>query len=469
MKKHLILGPPGTGKTTRLLRIMEAALKRGVRPDRLAFVGFTNATADEARRRACELFGFDPKELPHCRTIHSLAFRLMGMRRGDVLNGDHLDELAEVTGELFVGDSATEGPAAGRNGDPLLTIDHYARTTMKSLEDAHHDHGGDIEWFRLKRFTEAYRIYKEDRSLIDFTDMLKAYVEGPVPPLEIEVAIVDESQDLSPLQRQVVAKAFANAEELYEAGDDDQSIHKWAGADEEGFLNLPHQRETLPLSYRLPRSIFDLSQEVIGRVSHRYAKEVRPRDAEGVVDWLAQPHEADFAKGTWLVMARTRAQLVELAEVARGQGVVYSVKGKPSVEHEHVRAILAHERMRSNKDVADEEVRLAERYGGGRKNLKEIWHDALVVIPIEVREYYLSCLRRGEKLAEPPRVRVETFHGAKGAEADHVLMLTDMTYRTQRGFEVDPDSEHRVFYVGMTRAKETLSIVTPRTPYGYRL
>ncbi len=125
--------------------------------------------------------------------------------------------------------------------------------------------------------------------------------------------------------------------------------------------------------------------------------------------------------------------------------------------------------MRSNKDVADEEVRLAERYGGGRKNLKEIWHDALVVIPIEVREYYLSCLRRGEKLAEPPRVRVETFHGAKGAEADHVLMLTDMTYRTQRGFEVDPDSEHRVFYVGMTRAKETLSIVTPRTPYGYRL
>jgi superfamily I DNA/RNA helicase len=468
MKRTLVLGGPGAGKTYKLIQVMKAALKRGVSPDAVAFVGFTNASADEARQRACEEFGLEPKQLPHFRTIHSLAFRQMGMRRGDVLTDENLVELSEITGELFVGDATTEGPASGRNADPLLTVDHYARTTMRTLEQAHHDHGGDLEWFRLKRFSEAYRIYKEDRGLIDFTDMLAAYADGPTPPLSVRVAIVDEAQDLSPLQRRVVAKAFSGAEELWEAGDDDQSIHRWAGADEEAFLTLPYDREVIPLLRRLPRQVFELSREVVGRISRRYEKEATHSGREGRVDWLAQPHEADLSKGTWLLMARTRAQLGELAEVARGQGVVYSVKGLPSVDPEHVRAILAHERLRSGKPVEPEEARLALKAAGGVSS-GLVWHDALTEIPLETREYYLACRRRGENLQDTPRVRVETFHGAKGSEAEHVLMLTDMTYQTQRGFEVDPDSEHRVFYVGITRAIETLSIVEPRNAYGYRL
>jgi superfamily I DNA/RNA helicase len=468
MKRTLILGPPGAGKTYELLQIVKASLRRGVAPSKIALVSFTNAAADEARTKACEAFKLSPKELPHFRTIHSLAFRQMGLRRGDVVGDEHLKELSEITGELFAGDTTTEGPAAGMNGDPLMTIDHYARTTMRTLEQAHRDHGGDIEWYRLKRFSEAYRIYKEDRGLIDFTDMLSAYVHGPMGPIGVEVAIVDESQDLSKLQRAACAKAFSDCEELYEAGDDDQSIHRWAGADEEGFLTLPYDREVLPLARRLPRQVFDLSREVVERISRRYDKETVSSGREGSVDWLAQPDEADLSKGTWLLMARTRAQLPELAGVARSQGVVYSLKGKGSVDQEHVRAILTYERMRAGKPVEPEESRLAMKYSEGVLS-NELWHDALTVIPAETREYYLACLRRGERLQDAPRVRVETFHGAKGAEAENVLMLTDMTSRTQRGFELDPDSEHRVFYVGITRASQALSIVAPRGPYAYRL
>lgn len=467
MRRTLVLGGPGAGKTYKLIQVMKAAIRRGVAPDQIAFVAFTNAAADEARGRACEEFGLEPKQLPHFRTIHSLAFRQMAMRRGDVLNDEHLAELSEITGELFTGDEQ-EGPASGRNADPLLTIDHYARTTMRTLEESHHDHGGDVEWFRLKRFSEAYRVYKEDRGLVDFTDMLAAYADGPVPPLSVRVAIVDEAQDLSPLQRRVVAKAFSGVEELWEAGDDDQSIHRWAGADEEAFLTLPYDREVIPLLRRLPRSVFDLSREVVGRIGRRYDKPSKPSDREGRVEWLAQPQEADLAKGTWLMMARTRAQLGELASIARVQGVTYSVKGVPSVDQAHVRAIMAHERVRAGKPVEDDEARLAVKLCGGVPS-KLIWHDAMTEIPLETREYYLACLRRGEKLQDAPRVRVETFHGAKGSEAESVLMLTDMTYRTQRGFEVDPDSEHRVFYVGITRAIESLFVVEPRNAYGYRL
>ena len=73
--KRLVLGGPGAGKTHRLMKVVRDALARGVKPDRVALVSFTNAATDEARDRACEEFGLTRKDLPHFRTIHSHAFR----------------------------------------------------------------------------------------------------------------------------------------------------------------------------------------------------------------------------------------------------------------------------------------------------------------------------------------------------------------------------------------------------------
>lgn len=481
-ERSLILGGPGAGKTTRLLGEVESCLSRGVPPSGIAFVAFTNAAADEARARACERFGLAPKDLPLFRTIHSLAFRQLGLRRSDVLSDGHLAELSEVTGELMTGDSAVEGPAAGMGADPLLTIDHYARATVTTLADAHHAHGGDVEWFRLKRFSDAYRAYKEERGLLDFTDMLSAYAAGGAPA-GARVAIVDEAQDLTLLQWRAVDRAFSDCGRVMIGGDDDQAVYRWAGAADEHFRSLEHSREVLPLSHRLPRRIFSLAAEVIGRVSARFAKDWRPADGEGSVEWVSSPDEADLSSGKWLLLARTRAQLADLERVARDQGVVYSVKGRTSVNQDHLRAILAHEALRAGKRVEAEDANAALRAAGssiragdGTATARElgydaspIWHDALVRIPLDDREYYLACRRRGERLGEAPRVRIETIHGAKGAEAERVLVVTDLTYRTRRAYELDPDSEARVFYVAVTRASESLVLVAPRTAYGFPL
>ena len=56
-KQTLILGPPGTGKTTRLISIMEKEIARGVKPERIAFVSFTKKATEEAADRAAEKFG----------------------------------------------------------------------------------------------------------------------------------------------------------------------------------------------------------------------------------------------------------------------------------------------------------------------------------------------------------------------------------------------------------------------------
>lgn len=483
-KRRLVLGGPGAGKTTRLIAIVKDALDRGVPPDQIAFVAFTKAGAEEAANRTGSHLGLSGDDLLYFRTIHSFCFYELGMAKADVFGKDRLEEFGDVVGEQLTGAVGEDSPAK-RVGDILMTAVNYARTAMIPLAQAHRELDQDVDWFRLKRFADAYKIFREDRGLYDFTDMLERYVrEGRRAP--VKVAIVDEGQDLSALQWAVVEKAFAGAEEVWIAGDDDQSIYRWSGADEARFLALDYEREVLEVSHRLPAAVFDFSQGIIRRVEKRFAKQVRPGRPGGKVDWVSRADEADYGSGTWLLLARTRSQLPELEAVLREQGVVYKLRSNSSsVDQDHVRAIVAHEDMRKGWRVEGVDAVLAMRAAGYKtadvdetlaytaEELKydtsRIWHDALIRIPLETREYYLACRRRGESLQEEPRVRVDTIHGSKGAEAENVLMVTDMTYRVQQGYERDPDAEHRVFYVGATRARETLTLVAPQTAYGYQI
>jgi DNA helicase-2/ATP-dependent DNA helicase PcrA len=346
--------------------------------------------------------------------------------------------------------------------------------------------GSPVDWWRLDRYVRGLSSYKAANGLMDFTDLLERVAAGQGTLPTFTHGVVDEAQDLTPLQWRVARRALGQARALV-AGDDDQAVYEWAGADVTQLRALAqaHPVTALPVSHRLPEAVARVAREVADRVSGRPARRWRASGTSGHVEWASRPDEVDLSAGTWLLLARTRYQLRELADLARAQGVNYSVRGQPAVELATVRAVQGYEAWRAGRHVAEPvaravlralgrsvPARLPETVGpelAGVTAASPLWHDALVNVPLAEREFYLTLLRRGEKLTERPRVEVDTIHGAKGREADHVLLLLDLTPRVARGFYVNPDAEHRILFVGLTRARQTLTLVTGRTPYRYEL
>ncbi len=72
-----------------------------------------------------------------------------------------------------------------------------------------------------------------------------------------------------------------------------------------------------------------------------------------------------------------------------------------------------------------------------------------------------------EAKSKDPKINISTIHGAKGGEADNVMLLTDLSRKSQEAMERDSDDECRVFYVGATRAKENLHIIQPQRDGGF--
>ena len=89
------------------------------------------------------------------------------------------------------------------------------------------------------------------------------------------------------------------------------------------------------------------------------------------------------------------------------------------------------------------------------------WHEALDKIPGVDVAYVNALVRRGEDLTKEPRIKLSTIHGAKGGEAENVVLYTDLTVAAEESMERDADSIHRVFYVAVTRSMRNLFIVEP--------
>ena len=492
----IILGPPGTGKTYNLLNLVEKELANGTAPDRIGFFAFTKKAATEARERAKKKFNLDDKQLPFFRTLHSLAFLQLGLTTSEVMSRDNYKEFSSIYG-MDLG-SVTDGSDAGG----VITTDNryineinLSRMKCLNLETHYNQSNLDVSWHALLRAQRSFEEYKSKREVLDFTDMLELFLQTSHIP-QLDVVFIDEAQDLSKLQWSVARHAWSRAKNVYISGDDDQAIFRWAGADIEHFIRMKvDEVSVLTKSYRCPRLIHRMADKIIQRVRNRRTKEWKGRDYMGQIRYHAFPEGVDLRNGEWLVLARTNYLLDELERQVKMEGLIYkrnnslqilleavqswrsleqgqeielnSVKNiysymstKIGIEHGHKQLRTANEKKKY--DLED----LVLNYGLLVSGIP--WDIAFDKVGNRDKEYLRAIEKRnGTNMNMDPKINLSTIHAAKGGESQNVMLLTDLTRKTQESLERNPDDESRVFYVGVTRAKESLHIVQPQKEGGF--
>ena len=518
MTTKIILGPPGTGKTEYLLRKVEKKLEEGVKPNRIGYFAYTVKAANEARTRAIKKFtNLDKKDFIYFRTLHSLAFKQLGLSKDDVLKDNHYRELSELLGiKLSNTNRKMDNNGFQMQDDIFAKVIDMARvrniTLKQQYQEMPHMQGG---WMKIKYISDGITEYKRTRKLYDFTDMIiefsKSTREDIIPKLD--VLIIDEAQDLLPIQWEMVKKIMDKAGEVYIAGDDDQSIFKWAGANPSDLINLQGERYILDKSHRVPEAIHKVAVNLINKVDNRIPKVWMPKtrvtkygiiaDAEGTNRGTVNHHvnrgsvyqQIQKDKGEWLVLTRDNYTLEQIADEMKTKGFYFSMHGQPSVSKKRLTAIMAWTNVAKNKKaITYDEVKTMYHYMTVRRGVEyghkglsnadpeanftyeelcvyhgllvpahRIWHHALDRMPAHEVTYIVSLLRRKEKLNQEPRINLSTIHGAKGGEADNVALLSDLPRKADEAYYKDPDNERRVFYVGITRAKKNLHLVRSDT------
>jgi len=313
--KTIILGPPGTGKTTTLLNLVEEFLRAGTDIKKIGYFSFTKKAAWEATHRAEEKFMLDQKDIPYFRTLHSLAFRMLGVKKERVMKSADYSDFGKKCGIPIKVASWKEDNGIFSSDNEYLRIINQARVKEIPVLDQYdkNRHGLDIERDLLYLLDQELKRYKKEKGLIDYDDMLEQFVEQDVSP-SFDVLFIDEAQDLSPLQWRMVRTLWAKADKTYIAGDDDQAIFKWAGADVDTFIALKEEVDhvdTLSQSYRIPGGpIHELSQDIIRKVTNRYDKYYLPRQEMGDLTRYSDLTQVDMSQGEWLVLSSANYFLV---------------------------------------------------------------------------------------------------------------------------------------------------------------
>ena len=495
--RTIVLGPPGTGKTTTLLNEVDKYLKE-TDPDKIGYFSFTQKAAYEARDRAMSKFNFSEDDLPYFRTLHSLAFRRLGIKKDEVMQRRHYEDLGKKTNySLDYNEYDNEHTGLFTTKSDLLRIVQMAKLRSITPEQQYNlkEHTQDITVKQLKQFVHDLNQYKKDYNLIDFTDMITEFIKADRSP-RFDVVFIDEAQDLSQTQWGMAKSIWDKTQDTFIAGDDDQAIFRWAGADVDSFISQTGKIMQLTQSYRIPQVVHDIASRIVTRIQNRLPKEWRPKTQRGLLSYYDDFEQVNMKEGNWLVLARTKFMLSDLEDHLYSQGLYYENKFKTNREQDLYKAITDWENLRKGVDINSEQIARIASYMSSNhfeknslklldkdatykmSNLQErrwlktdkIWYEAFDDAPQRKIRYIRRMRENGEKLNSKPRITLSTIHGVKGGEQDNVVLLTDLSRNTQRNYEQNPDDENRLFYVGATRTKNHLHVIRPKDIYkGYKI
>ena len=484
MISRKLFGPPGTGKTTKLLKYVKTFLKLGTPIDKIGYFAFTTKAANEAIDRMLDYHtAFERKDLKHFRTLHSLAFNQLGMKKAQVMQDEHYEDIGRKLGiEVTVYSNGEEKTGFVDSNSEYFNIINAARIKNVSIQEEYDTdmYSEDIDKHQLQILKDEVDNYKQAYGLVDFTDMIERFNLSELCP-KYDVVFVDEAQDLSPIQWKMYDILKKNSKHVILAGDDDQAIYGWAGADVKRFQDEPAKDIILPQSYRVPDTIQKIADQILDRIpdNRRIKKQWAPRPESGTVNHITSIEDAPLHKGDWLILARTNDKLIKLKPLLKDMAIYFEIKGRKSYKTRLYTAIKNYTRWTNGdklslseckdllefleEDINITEERMYDLFEWGYPRTVE-WYEVFKTDP-EESLYIREMLRLKEELSKPARVKLSTIHAAKGGEATNVLIILDNTKKIRDPVDkIDDkhDEEHRVWYVGVTRTKQNLYIMTAK-------
>ncbi|MFD3446469.1 ATP-dependent helicase [Microbacteriaceae bacterium 4G12] len=511
----VLLAGAGTGKTRAITHRIAYGVAAGVYPpNRVMALTFTARAAGELRSRLRAL-GAGPVA---ARTFHAAALSQLNFFWPQVIGGQ-MPRLVASKGKL---------------------LGHAAETLHLKLDTASlRDMAAEVEWRKVSRLSlpqyaaavrssrtlptrvppdaavdllQAYEDVKDSRRQIDFEDVLLAtagmieseqWVASQVRE-QYRFFVVDEYQDVSPLQQDLLDLWLGDRNDLCVVGDASQTIYSFAGAKSEYLLGFASRYRAarvirLEQNYRSTPRITETANRLMrGRPGALALSAARSATPGNEVVVTAYPHDGAEARGVAAAIAdqigagvrpeeiavlyRVNVQAAELERALGDAGIPYQVRGSqrffdlPEVKQAVLAlrgasvSISGEPLFKSVSDVL-RSLGWTQEAPASRGAVRDRWEslDAIMGLAEQMpagtsfREFTDELMERQAGQHEPTvsAVTLATLHSAKGLEWDavHLVGLSEGLVPISHATTLaGVDEERRLLYVGITRARRELRL-----------
>lgn len=512
-----VLAGAGTGKTRAITHRIAYGVATGTySPNHVLALTFTTRAAGELRSRLRALGAGTVQ----ARTFHAAAMAQLSYFWPDTVGG-HAPRIVESKGRVI----AHAADTVGIHVDTPVLRDLAAEVEWRKVQMLTYDEyeaaaadrvmPRDTPARRVVDLMKAYEQLKDDRRQLDFEDVLLATL-GMVES-EPRVAsyvrqqyrffVVDEYQDVSPVQHDLLRAWLGGRDDVCVVGDASQTIYSFAGAS---------SRYLLGFGSEFPRgSVLRLERNYRSTPEVVHAANTLMRGRPGALDLVAQSaergpepevlpcvHDGDEAQtvarrigelvaagaafGDCAVLYRVGAQSAALESALGRAGIPYRVQGGTRFfDRPEVKLAVHHmrgEAVRQTDDELTRRVGLVLQLSGwtptppdGTGAVRDQWEALQAIMGLAeaapagttMQEFTKDLVDRAATHHEPEldAVTLATLHSSKGLEWPHVVVvgaaegLLPISHATT---DVEVDEERRLFYVGLTRARRSITVTWSR-------